>query len=284
MSRCLLLTDGLANHGITDRDELARHAHELRVRGVVTSTIGVGADFDERLLRDMAHEGGGTFYFAEGASQIPGMLTSELGEAAEVTVRDASVTVEVPRGARVEVLNRFRSETNPATRAVTVQLGDLVSDQEITVVLSVTFPKGEAGEQLSVRVAASEREHVRGAERDLRWTFAGHADNDAQPRERAVDRAVATVFAARARAEATEANRHHDFATARRVLERTATRIRSYAAGDTEITEVARSLELSVPEYGEAEMSPATLKANFFVQENALKSRMQSGRVGRRQP
>ena len=61
VSRCLLLTDGLANHGITDRDALAHHAGELRRRGVVTSTFGVGADFDERLLRDMAHEGGGSF-------------------------------------------------------------------------------------------------------------------------------------------------------------------------------------------------------------------------------
>ena len=79
VSRCLLLTDGLANHGIVDRDELARHAGELRQRGVSTSTFGVGADFDERLLRDMAHEGGGNFYFIEGASQIPGMMTGELG-------------------------------------------------------------------------------------------------------------------------------------------------------------------------------------------------------------
>ena len=42
--------DGLANQGITDRDELARHAEVLRQRNVTTSTFGIGADFDERLL------------------------------------------------------------------------------------------------------------------------------------------------------------------------------------------------------------------------------------------
>ena len=108
VSRCLLLTDGLANEGITDRDTLANHASELRRRGVATSTFGVGADFDERLLRDMAHEGGGNFYFIEGATQIPEMLTGELGEALEITLRDAAIVVRSDGGARVDCLNRFR--------------------------------------------------------------------------------------------------------------------------------------------------------------------------------
>ena len=103
VNRCLLLTDGLENHGITNRNELAGHAGELRQRGVSTSTFGVGADFDERLLRDM----GGNFYFIEGASQIPGMLTGELAEALEVTLRDASLMVTLPRHATAMTLNRF---------------------------------------------------------------------------------------------------------------------------------------------------------------------------------
>jgi Ca-activated chloride channel family protein len=82
---------GPRGDGITNRAELAHHASELRRRGVATSTFGVGADFDERLLRDMAHEGGGNFYFIEAASQIPAMLTGELGEALAAVCRGADV-------------------------------------------------------------------------------------------------------------------------------------------------------------------------------------------------
>src|SRR3990172_10729782 len=75
LGRCLLLTDGLANQGITDHPTIVRHASELRKRGVTTSTLGVGRDFDETLLRQMAEAGGGNFYFAERADQLSDFIS-----------------------------------------------------------------------------------------------------------------------------------------------------------------------------------------------------------------
>ncbi len=86
VNRALLLTDGLANRGITDIEELTHHARQLRQRGVATSTFGVGLDFNEHLLEGLATEGGGYFYFMERPDQIPQMFQRELGELLTVIV------------------------------------------------------------------------------------------------------------------------------------------------------------------------------------------------------
>src|SRR5678815_4287414 len=59
INRVVLITDGLANVGITNTDEIVSQAMGLFQRGVSTSTIGIGSDFNEDLLMPMAQAGGG---------------------------------------------------------------------------------------------------------------------------------------------------------------------------------------------------------------------------------
>src|SRR5262245_34986505 len=88
LSRALLLTDGLANRGITDIEELTHHARELRKRGVATSTFGVGLDFNENLLESLAEQGGGHFYYIDRPDRIPDVFRGELGELLTVVARE----------------------------------------------------------------------------------------------------------------------------------------------------------------------------------------------------
>jgi hypothetical protein len=87
---------------------------------------------------------------------------------------------------------------------------------------------------------------------------------------------------ARARAEATEANRRGDYASARRVLKRTAERIASYAGRDPVMRDLGRELLAQVPEFAERAMSPMALKASFHVAESAGKGRDSLGKARRR--
>ena len=279
VSRCILLSDGLANHGITNRDELAMHAGELRRRGVATTTMGVGADFDEHLLRDMAHEGGGNFHFIEGAAQIAGIMTGELGEALEVTLRNASLYITLPEGARAEPLNRYRHSRVPGTNELRIELGDLVSEQEISAVIEVNFERGTVDQISAATVLLRAEGDDEVDVRYVGWTYAPHHENDLQIRDEEVDRAVATQFAARARAEATEANREGDYRRARRVLEKTAERIMSYAFNDRELLRIARALADDVNQYAERQMSVMELKQSFAAADYMVRDRMPSGRA-----
>src|SRR5439155_13018578 len=69
--RVLLMADGLANVGVTDRAEILHHVRELAARGVSTTAFGVGLDFDEVLVSGMAEAGNGHFYYIERPEQIP---------------------------------------------------------------------------------------------------------------------------------------------------------------------------------------------------------------------
>lgn len=283
VSRVLLLTDGLANQGITDHDILTHHASELRQRGIATSAFGVGDDFDEKLLRDIAHEGGGNFYFLESPAQIPDLLTSEIGEALEVVLRRATVHVALQPGMDAHLLNRYRFTRIQSDNELRIDLGDLVSGQELSVVIELFFPHGEVGQNTSVRVALGAADSLLTHDEQLvEWTYDSHRRNDAQVRDVIVDREVARLYAARARAEATEANRNGNFHAAELVIDGTIRRIRSYANGDAELLTIARELEGQRRQFVSKAMSVRELKEEFFASEMMSMSRTEDGRARRR--
>lgn len=263
VSRALLLTDGLANVGITDRFELETHAAELRRRGVATSTFGVGQDFDEALLEAIATAGGGHFYYIQDARQIADFMTSELGEALEVVARDVRLEVRAPRGTQLQSLGFERVERDgPDTWAV--DLDDLVARQEREVVLRINFPQGAVGEPADVTVVARDRDGAFATDgATVRWTYADHVTNDRQPRTVEVDRHVARLFAARARREALQHNKAGDYQRAVGLLRSVARRIGAYAGGDEELRRLVRELEQEADVPFAAAMAPAELKMRY---------------------
>jgi Ca-activated chloride channel family protein len=241
VGRCLLVTDGQANVGESNPGQLGALAAAMRQRGVATSTFGIGADFDERTLQLMADGGRGHFYFVETPQAIPDLLASELGDILEIVAREAALVLHVPDGVNVEPLGPFRVAS--AGHVVRIELGDLTSGQELRVVLRLTFPAGTVGEGLHVRFGLTDKENALVAEsHDLAWTFAGHAENDAQRRDRVVDRAVASLYAAVARQAALQLNHERRFDEARQVIERVARKIASYAGSDPELQRIVAEL------------------------------------------
>ena len=115
----------------------------------------------------------------------------------------------------------------------------------------------------------------------LAWTYADDRANDDQPRDRDVDRAVARLFAARARQEAVGRNRQGDYAGARRILDATASRIRGYAGDDPALRDLLDTMVREETVYAAPMAEPARKQAHF-ASANALRSRDAAGRSVRR--
>lgn len=282
VNRVLLLTDGLANQGITDPAELTRHASELRARSVTTTTFGVGADFDETLLQSMSDAGGGHFYFIGSAAQIQDIIASEVGELLQVVARDVSLVVTAPDGLEPRTLSPYPIERRGSRHHVL--LGDLVAEQRLEVVLRVKFGYGPIGQEVGILVAATDREGVllaAGATPvGVGWEYADDATNDGQERDRSVDRAVAHRFAARARQGAVNLNRLGDFREARRELREVAERIAGYAGRDPELRAIVNELRAEEDRWA-APVPEMARKVQHAQASYALRSRAPDGRANR---
>jgi Ca-activated chloride channel family protein len=276
LTRVLLLSDGLANKGETAPDVLGRKAAELRAEGIVTSTFGLGADFDEVLLSRLATDGGGHFYFIERPAQIPDFLTSELGDSLEIVARDARVIVAAGPGVEATALNEFPVDTPPGE--LHVRLGDLVAGQTVTVVLSAAVQARPIATETALYVRLSDRDHVLFPQPfRVDWRVVSAAEDAAQPIGVEVLVAVATQLAAGAQRAAVDANRHGDLDAAARILKHAAMAIRSLAPGVRQIELIAAQLEDHEPLFLSA-MSPMALKKAHFASYNVSRSRDNQGR------
>ena len=137
--KLLLLTDGLANEGITEPEALVALARGAYESGVGTSTIGFGEGFDEDTLTALADAGGGRAHYAETPDAAPAIFVEELEGLTRLVAQN--VSVEIRPTADVElvgVLNDYPSTAVPG--GVHVMLGDAYAGERRRVVLSLQLP------------------------------------------------------------------------------------------------------------------------------------------------
>ncbi len=140
VNRSLLLTDGLANRGITDLGELKRHASALFERGIATSTFGVGEDFNEHLLEAMANSGGGNYYYIDSRQRIPEILMQEFKDLAAVTLKNVTLELTFPAGVAFELFGEWRAEKSEDR--ILINLSDMAANRTVNLFLNLLTPPG----------------------------------------------------------------------------------------------------------------------------------------------
>jgi Ca-activated chloride channel family protein len=140
VSRILLLSDGHPTEGLVEDGELLKLADNYQHEGMTVSGLGVGDEFNERLMRGMAEQGGGFYGYIQDSEKLADILRRELEQAAGTLARGVELRLELPEGVvDVEVMGvPARREGN--TRVV--RLYDLAGGQEAQVVVKLTLDLG----------------------------------------------------------------------------------------------------------------------------------------------
>ena len=120
--RMLVLSDGLANVGLKTKEEIMKVVTEYREQGVIIDSFGVGADFDEKVMKGIAEAGCGQFFFLETAEVIESLITKALQSVFKVCGAHAQLIV---RGRNNAIVTKIWGHENAALGA---SLGDLHVD------------------------------------------------------------------------------------------------------------------------------------------------------------
>jgi len=156
IKRMILLTDGRTS-GSNKCRQLARDAREL---GVLIHPLGIGADWDEKLLDEIGVlSGGSEAEFVKRPEDAISIFQQQVQRAVDVAVRNALLTVQLPQGVSprraVKVLPTISDlgTTVLSDRRVVIPLGDLEKSNPPAILLELVVEPRSAG---LFRIAQSE--------------------------------------------------------------------------------------------------------------------------------
>jgi Ca-activated chloride channel family protein len=278
LNRVILLSDGLANVGETNPDVIASDVQGLAKRGVSTTTMGVGDDYNEDLLTAMADRGDGNYYYIESPEQLPDIFGMELQGLMATIGRNVRLRIELQGDVELtDVFNDFE-----LTRQGEYQLPNLVMGNPFSVVLRLKIPPTSQSQELcGFRLSwddpdRAERQTLRAS---LQLPVVTAAELEEIPFNDTVREQVALMMAARAKVEATRHAERGDYMASKRVLQNTRDALHCMAPKSMAIAQEFASLDefdLEI-ESEDPEMLNRSSKRGYYESRNVQRSHHQSG-------
>lgn len=163
LNRVIIMTDGLANRGITESDQLVSMVGQKLQEGISTTTMGLGRDFNEDLLMAMAGAGGGAFYFIESPEVTPLIFQEELQGLLSVIAQNLNVTIQaMDKVQQVKQLNGY--PTTNQSDSITFNMGDVFGDEAKALLLELSLHAFDAVGQYQVATLTLEYDELRDGE------------------------------------------------------------------------------------------------------------------------
>lgn len=132
-NRVILLTDGIANRGVTDPGRIAREALQFNQMGIYLSTIGLGLDFNDHLLSTLAQQGSGAYHFVDSAQEMDKVFRQEVDGLIERVANDVRISILPEAGIELQMVTGF--EGSPPADGAQVVLQDMgAGDSQVLMV------------------------------------------------------------------------------------------------------------------------------------------------------
>ncbi len=149
VTRMVVLTDGEPTVGIKEFQPLVQHAGELKDRGITTTYLGFGTEYNEELLAAMAKKSGGNYYYIPQPELIPEIFRTEFSKMVSTTGANLRLDLKLARWVNLKSLTGY---TGPiGDREIKVNLADIEKGSTIQVVVDLEFDNHPLGHY---RVAA----------------------------------------------------------------------------------------------------------------------------------
>ncbi|HEY0868009.1 MAG TPA: VWA domain-containing protein [Fimbriimonas sp.] len=151
-NRVILLTDGIANRGVTDPEAIANQSLAYNDQGVDLSTIGVGLDLNRDLLAVLAKKGRGLFHFVADGDDMRKVFVDELQSLLAPVALEPKL--EIQWGPGLKLARLYGYQPKAGERSVRLDLDNLNSGA--TQVVLARFQRAGAGiqgEKLTVRLS-----------------------------------------------------------------------------------------------------------------------------------
>lgn len=140
----IILTDGIANVGVTEPAQIGLDARSYTEQGIHLSTIGLGNDFNDTLLSELAKQGQGAYHFIDSGEEMDKVFRRDaLGLMAKVAT-DVSVTLRPEEGVRL--ISVTGQQAAPPSGPITIPMRDMgVGDSQVLLArVRLTSHEGEA--------------------------------------------------------------------------------------------------------------------------------------------
>ncbi|GMH34402.1 hypothetical protein BSKO_02236 [Bryopsis sp. KO-2023] len=136
----IMLTDGVANQGITDITEIKRKlAQELGSRNApIVYALGFGTGHDVEFLQEIARTGEGSYVFIENESVIATSFGDIIGGLLTVTAQKIKVTLTPRNGGRITSMKG--GKVTPSPTSWITEFPDLFAEEKRDILIDMKLP------------------------------------------------------------------------------------------------------------------------------------------------